>query len=184
MIDTDALIRCCINNEIKAQKILYHQYANAMLSVCYRYCNSIHDAQDVLQEGFIKVFKHLYQFNKQGELGAWIRRIMVNEALSFIQKKNKIHFTDLSEQIEESINPSVEIKLAADELTTLIKNLPIGYQTILNLHAIEGYTHVEIAALLNISDSTSRTQYLRAKKLLLLKIQQQQMNTYKMEKHA
>ena len=168
-MDYYKLVRDTLKLKPDAQRQLYEHFAPAMLGVCFRYTKSITDAEDVLQEGFVKVFKHLHQYRFEGKLGAWIRKIMVNTALNYL-KKNKRYRYDLS--FEELVLHPVsaddpEVKLQAKELTELIRQLPTGFQTIFNLHAVEGYSHVEIASMLGISDGTSRSQYARARALLI-----------------
>lgn len=163
------LIRDCLKNNRASQKQLYTQYAEAMLGVCYRYTKSLADAEDVLQEGFMRVFKNLHQYRQEGELGAWVRRIMVTTALNFL-KRNAKYQNDLAfEKIDlhPVTDENPEITLDTKELASLIQQLPTGYQTIFNLHAVEGYTHVEIGELLGITDSTSRSQYARARALMI-----------------
>jgi len=127
------------------------------------------DAEDVLQEGFIKVFKNLHQYKSDGELGAWIRRIMVNTAINFLKQQSRTR-VDLSFS-ETNLHPvatdNPEVSMSVKELAELIRQLPTGYQTIFNLHAVEGYTHVEIGELLGIHEGTSRSQYARARALLV-----------------
>ena len=168
-MDHQRLVRDCLKGKSKAQRELYELFAEVMLGVCYRYTRSMRDAEDVLQEGFMKVFHHLKQYKQEGELGAWIRRIMVNTALNYLKRHRKyqeeMYFT------EEYMHPVVEedpvVSLQARELADLIRQLPQGYQVIFNLHAIEGYSHVEIGEMLGISDGTSRSQYSRARNLLI-----------------
>ena len=140
-----------------------------MLGVCYRYTKSLEDAEDILQEGFVRVFKFLHQYNREGELGAWIRRIMVNTALNYLKKSRKYQNDLLYETKELTVitNENPEVLLNAKELAEMIRQLPTGYQTIFNLFAVEGYTHVEIGQMLGISDNTSRSQYMRARHLLI-----------------
>ena len=168
-MDYNKLVADCVKLKPDAQKQLYEHFAPAMLGVCFRYTKSINDAEDVLQEGFVKVFKYLHQYKYEGEVGAWIRKIMVNTALNYLKKNRKYQY-DLSFN-EMSLHPvSVDdpsVTLQAKELANLVRQLPIGFQTIFNLHAIEGYTHVEIADLLGITDGTSRSQYARARGLLI-----------------
>ena len=169
MDQTLLLIKGCLKNDRASQKQLYHQFAEVMLGVCYRYTKSKADAEDILQEGFIRVFKNLHQFKNEGELGGWIRRVMVTTALNYLKRNEKYQYnlvfdkTDLHPVSDE--NP--EITLNTKELASLIQQLPTGYQTIFNLHAVEGYSHVEIGALLGITDGTSRSQYARARALLI-----------------
>ncbi len=169
VMDPQKLVKDCLKGKVQAQKQLYELYAETMLGVCYRYTRSARDAEDVLQEGFVKVFKHLDQYKQEGELGAWIRRIMVNTALNYIKRHRKyqeeMFFT------EEYLHPVADgdpaVRLQAKEIADLIRQLPPGYQVIFNLHAIEGYSHVEIGVMLGISDGTSRSQYARARNLLI-----------------
>ena len=127
------------------------------------------DAEDVLQEGFIKVFTYLHQYKSEGELGAWIRRIMVNTAINYL-KKNRNYQTDLSFD-DMPLHPvsydDPAITLDTKQLADLIRQLPPGFQAIFNLHAVEGYTHVEIGEMLGINEGTSRSQYSRARALLV-----------------
>ena len=182
-MDYSKLVSDSIKCKPDAQRQLYEHFAPSMLGVCFRYTKSITDAEDVLQDGFVKVFKHLGKYKFEGELGGWIRKIMVNTALNYL-KTNKKYQYDLS--FDEMILHPVSsddplVKLQTKELSELIRQLPTGFQTIFNLHAVEGYTHVEIASMLGISDGTSRSQYARARALLIewlekysLKVQQEQ----------
>ena len=162
------LVKECLKNNRASQKQLYNQFADVMLGVCYRYTKSLADAEDVLQEGFIRVFKNLHQFKFEGELGAWIRRVMVTTALNYLKRnakyQNDLAFEKLDLHPVTADNP--EITLNTKELASLIQQLPSGYQTIFNLYAVEGYTHVEIGELLGITDGTSRSQYARARALM------------------
>jgi RNA polymerase sigma-70 factor (ECF subfamily) len=179
------LVRDCLKGKLKAQRELYEHFSKNMLGVCYRYTRSIKDAEDVLQEGFVKVFHNLEQYKGDGELGAWIRRIMVNTALNFLKRNRRyqqeMYFT------EEYLHPVTDddpvVKIQAKELADLIRQLPHGYQVIFNLHAVEGYSHVEIGELLGISDGTSRSQYSRARNLLITWIENFSSNKKK-EKYA
>lgn len=168
-MDYHLLVKDCIKKKSAAQQQLYEEFAPAMLGVCYRYTKSIHDAEDVLQEGFIKVYQHIGDFNATGELGAWIRRIMVTTALNYL-KKNKRYREELV-YAEMRLHPVSDdnpiVQLDAKELAELIRQLPTGYQTIFNLFAVEGYAHAEIGALLGISEGTSKSQYARARYLLI-----------------
>lgn len=168
-MDHQKLIKDCLKGKLKAQRELYELYAKSMLGICYRYTRSIRDAEDVLQEGFVKVFHNLDQFKNEGELGAWIRRIMVNTALNFLKRNKKyqqeMYFTQ--EYLHPVVDEDPAMRLSAKEIADLIRQLPQGYQVIFNLHAVEGYSHVEIGELLGISDGTSRSQYSRARNLLI-----------------
>ena len=152
-------------------------------TLCYEGGNCCHmigfksmsDAEDVLQEGFVKAFKSLAQYKAEGELGAWIRRIMVTTAINFLKKNSRYQtellFSDETLHAVSSYEP--QVALDAKELADLIRQLPAGYQTIFNLYAVEGYSHVEIGSLLGISEGTSRSQYARGRALLIRWIEQQ-----------
>ncbi len=168
-MDERKLVKECLKGMPTAQRQLYDCYAHIMLGICYRYTKSISDAEDVLQEGFVKVFTNLHQYRFEGELGAWIRQVMVRTALNYL-KKNKRYSSDLSYD-EINLHPVSEdnpvMLLQAKDLADLIRQLPTGYQAIFNLYAIEGFTHVEIGAMLGINEGTSRSQYARARALLI-----------------
>ncbi|MEI6946551.1 RNA polymerase sigma factor [Paraflavisolibacter sp. H34] len=173
-MDHNQLIKDCLKERPAAQKQLYHLFAGPMLGICYRYTKSMADAEDVLQEGFIKVFRSLHQYKSEGELGAWIRRIMVTTAINYLKKniryQSELLFTDDYLHAVDNDNPAVQLQ--AKELAGLIRQLPTGYQTIFNLHAVEGYSHVEIGGLLGIHEGTSRSQYARARGLLISWLEQ------------
>jgi len=169
MTDHRQLVKNCLKGKAAAEKQLYDEFASAMLGVCYRYTKSLQDAEDVLQEGFVRVFKFLNQYNEEGELGGWIRRIMVNTALNYLKKSKKYQHDLLFEATELHLitNDNPEVILNVKELAQLIRQLPTGYQTIFNLYAIEGFSHPEIGQMLGISENTSRSQYMRARHLLI-----------------
>ncbi|MEO8711618.1 MAG: RNA polymerase sigma factor [Parafilimonas sp.] len=168
-MDYKQLVKNCLKGNAEAQKDLYNHFAASMFGICYRYTKSAADAEDVLQEGFIKIFHNLHKYRQEGELGAWVRRIMVNAALNYL-KQNKRYSSDLSYD-EMNLHPvSAEnpvIMLQAKEIADLIRQLPTGCQTIFNLHAVEGYTHVEIGEMLGIHEGTSRSQYARARSIMI-----------------
>jgi RNA polymerase sigma-70 factor (ECF subfamily) len=170
MIDHYKLIKDCLGGKPAAQRALYEEFAGSMLGLCYRYTKSMADAEDVLQEGFIKVFRFLHQYKKEGELGAWVRRIMVNTAINYL-KRNRNYQADLSFTDDPGLHPvstdNPDVRLDAKALADLIRQLPPGYQTIFNLYAVEGYSHIEIGEMLGISNVTSRSQYSRARALLI-----------------
>lgn len=168
-MDDIRLVKNCLAGDRAAQKALYVQHASVMLAVCYRFTKSMSDAEDILQEGFIKVFANLHQYKFDGALGGWIRRIMVRTAINYLKKnsryQNDLVFTDDHLHVVAADNP--EIQLSAKELADLIRQLPSGYQTIFNLYAVEGYSHAEIGDVLGIKEGTSRSQYARARALLI-----------------
>lgn len=159
------LVDACLRNERSAQKALYERFSGQMMAVCLRYAGNTSDASDMMQEGFIKVFEKLGQYKGDGALGAWVRRIMINSALIQIRKEKRHAF---HEDIDDSIGLeneqfSVLEQMAAEEILTLVSLLPDGYRTVFNLYAIEGYSHKEIAESLGITESTSKTQFHKAK---------------------
>lgn len=184
MSDQKELILQVLQGNAKAQKELYDAYADTMLGVCYRYSKSLVDAEDMLQEGFVKVFRNLKQYKGTGDLGAWIRRIMVNTIINEI-KKSKIQLTHLDAYTENDIptpGDEYEILMTAKEIAELIKKLPSGYGIVFNLHAIEGYSHKEIAAMLNIKTVSVRSQYQRARTQLINWIENEK--TFLAQKHV
>ncbi len=168
-MDYYKLVKECIREVPAAQRQLYDHFAETMLGVCYRYTKSLADAEDVLQDGFVKVFKNLHQYRHEGELGGWIRRIMVTTALNFLKKKSRhrYEFSFENENLHPVTNDNPEIKMTGKELAELIRQLPVGYQTVFNLYAVEGYNHEETGKLLGINKGTSRSQYARARALLI-----------------
>lgn len=167
-MNENQLIEECLKANYRAQKELYESYAPLMMGICMRYASNEAEAEDILQEGFIKVFRYLNTFQGRGQLGAWIRRIMVNTALqNYRETKN------LKMQVEyDKVNFFMEAdddvlaQLSANDLMDKIQRLPHGYRTIFNLYAIEGYTHIDISKELNISVGTSKSQYSRARAIL------------------
>jgi RNA polymerase sigma-70 factor (ECF subfamily) len=176
MNELQQLVRDCQKGKILAQRQLYELFAREMMGVCYRYTKSIEDAEDVLQEGFMKVFANLGQFEGKGPLGAWIRRIMVNTSINYLKKH--VHYRMDMVFTEPAMHPvtqeTPDVWLDSKELCALIRQLPTGYQAVFNLHAVEGYSHVEIGQMLGISENTSRSQYMRARNLLCSWIQHQE----------
>lgn len=157
-----------MQNDPVAQRELYTRYSPKMLSVCYRFAQSREDAEDMLQEGFIKVFTQIHTFQNKGAFEGWIRRIIVHTCINFLKKYKKFNESiDLAYasylQVKEETVPSI---MQAKQVVECIRLLPVGYKTVLNLYAIEGYNHKEIAEMLDIEESTSRSQYTRAKTML------------------
>jgi RNA polymerase sigma factor (sigma-70 family) len=164
----ELMIQGCLDNMATAQEALYNRFSPRMLGVCYRFARNREDAEDMMQEGFIKVFSQIHQFRGQGALEGWIRRIIVHTCINVLKKNKK--FTDSvdlfhanSIYLNENNIPSI---LMAKQVVECIRLLPVGYKTVLNLYAIEGYSHKEIASILDIEESTSRSQYTRAKSML------------------
>jgi RNA polymerase sigma-70 factor (ECF subfamily) len=145
-----------------------------MMSVCFRYVNNREIARDLLQDGFIKVFTKVRTYSGSGSFAGWIRRIFVTTALEFLRQndalKNSTSIEDVGYLMEDMDITIVE-KISADDLMKCVTELPNGYRTVFNLYAIEGYSHSEIANMLTISENTSRSQFMRARKLLQQKVQ-------------
>ena len=171
-MDNAQLIRDCLKGKRLAQQELYSLFAAQMLGLCYRYTKNLDDAEDILQEGFMKVYVNLHQFKGEGDLGAWIRRIMVNTALTYLKihtrYRNQMDFEHMP--LHPVIEEQATMNLQTAALIEIIRKLPAGYQTIFNLVAIEGYNHIEVASLLNINENTSRSQYSRARAMLIREI--------------
>lgn len=163
------LIKGCKSGESWAQKQLYERYASAMMSVCIRYTGNRDSARDLLHDGFIKVFTKINSYTGAGSFAGWVRKIFVTTALESLRANNALKFSvDVEELVNdiEDISLSVFEQLSANDLLACVAQLPDGFRTIFNLHAIEGYSHAEIAQILNIQESTSRSQYYRARQIL------------------
>ena len=164
----EALLKGCLNNEAVAQRELYNKFSAKMLAVCYRYAHNREDAEDMLQEGFIKIFLQIHTFENRGAFEGWIRRIIVHTCINILKKNKKfnesvdiIHANSIQVR-EDSVSSIVQAK----QVVECIRLLPIGYRTVLNLYAVEGFSHREIAQMLEVEESTSRSQYTRAKTML------------------
>lgn len=169
----EEIIKSCVSGNTHAQKLLYDKYARVMMGICIRYAADKSEAEDMLQEGWIKVFRNMSAFRFEGSIEGWIKKIMVNTSLDYLRKnKNHIHQIEIS-IVEENISSEITSSdsLSAKELLKLIHQLPSGYRTIFNLFAIEGYSHKEIAEMLEISEGTSKSQYSRARTQLQKMVQ-------------
>lgn len=162
------LVKECVSGNTIAQKKFYDMFARKMMGVCLRYTNNYEEAQDVLQDGFIKIFNKLPMFESKGSLEGWVRRIMVNTALDAYRKGKKHQKNvdvDSVSFLLDSDDYTIE-SLNAEDLLKVIQSIPEGYRVVFNLFAIEGYSHKEIAEQLGVTESTSKSQYSRAKKML------------------
>jgi len=180
------LVAGCKKNESWARKKLYEYFAPAMLGVIVRYTNDEEKAKDILHEGFIKVFKKIYSFSGAGSLSGWMRRIFIMTALELLRDGYFEQYTDTFDYAEkiETVETSAVEKLSAEEILKCISELPKGCRLVFNMHAIEGYSHPEIAKMLNIKEGTSRSQFAYAKQLLQEKIQKINVHTYKKSKYG
>lgn len=174
-MDEQLMIAGCKRGDSSARKQLYELYAPAMLSVCIRYVNDRETARDLLQDGFIKIFTKIGTYSGSGSLGGWVRRIFVTTALEYLRHKDALKMSINIDEYDNNYTGNFDVpildQLSADELMGCITQLPDGFRTVFNLFAIEGYTHSEIAEMLNIKESTSRSQFVRAKKILQEKVQ-------------
>lgn len=164
--------------EAKAQKMVYDKYAGVMLGICLRYLRNYMDAEEVMLTGFVKVFQHIGQFENKGSFEGWIKRIMVNEALGVLRKKEPLHVTIEKDILQVATGANAEQDLATADLLQLLHNLPAGYRAVFNLYAIEGYSHKEIGELLDISEGTSKSQLSKARAMLQRRLQQQESVTF------
>jgi len=165
-LDEKELIKACKRKKQVGQKQLYERYYDIMFRICYRYLGNLHDAEDIVVEGFIKVFEKIKQFEyrNSSSLKNWIQTIMVNESLMHLRRSKRILFSDNEHILEQNyhIDETLEIK----DIHKAIAQMPTGYRTVFNMYVVEGYSHKEIAERLNISEQTSKSQLSRAKKYL------------------
>ena len=160
------LIRRCKANERTAQRMLYERFSPLLMSICRRYVGSA-NAEDVLQDSFIRIFQYLMQYRNEGSFEGWIRRVCVNTCIRYLEKEKRLPIEYGAEGIPEfHVEPSVLDQMSADELMGLIDKLPDGYRTVFNLNVIEGYQHKEIAEILGIEESSSRSQLTKARKYI------------------
>ena len=174
-MDDSSLVKNCLKGDPIAQRKLFDKFAPKMLGVCMRYAKSTEQAEDVLQDSFIKVFQKLNHFKEKGSLEGWIRRIVVNTSLDQIRKelkfKDNVPMENVDYRLEQ--NSFILEGLAAEDLLGLVNTMPNRYKTVFNLFAIEGFSHKEIAQDLNISVNTSKSQYSRARAFLKEKLEEQ-----------
>jgi RNA polymerase sigma-70 factor (ECF subfamily) len=167
IISESDLIAGCINGDRKMQKELYDRFSAKMFGVCLRYAGNTEEAEDILQEGFIKVFKKIGSYRGEGSFEGWIRRIFVNTAIE--QFRRKTYMQPITEREENSVEAtylSVLDNLAEKDIVKLVQQLSPGYRTVFNMYVVEGYTHRQIAESLGISEGTSKSQLSRAKIIL------------------
>jgi RNA polymerase sigma factor (sigma-70 family) len=166
-ISENDLIVGCLDGNRRMQEELYRRFSPRMYAVCLRYAGNAEEAEDILQEGFIKVFKKLDSFRREGSFEGWIRRIFVNTAIEhFRRKRYLMPVTEKEENTIEGKYLSVLDDLAARDIMALVQELSPGYRTVFNMYVVEGYTHKEIADMLGISEGTSKSQLSRAKVIL------------------
>jgi RNA polymerase sigma factor (sigma-70 family) len=167
LMNEEDLIKGCVEENSACQRELYDKYAGKMFAVCLRYASTREDAEDALQEAFIRIFDNISKFRNEGSFEGWMRRITVHTVLRLIQKKTPLQYAEDTSALTKVSTASDAIgNLNEKDLLGLIKQLPQGYRVVFNMYAIEGFSHNEIAENLGISEGTSRSQYSRAKKHL------------------
>lgn len=169
MMDADQdLVARCLKREMASQQILYQRFAPKMFGICLRYAGNITDAEDILQEGFLRVFSKLHHYRGEGSLEGWICRTMINTAINFYRKQMKFHQeVDLREAtFNATITEDALSILTTEELLRVIHELPLGFRAVFNLYVMEGYSHQEIGTMLGISENTSKSQLYRAKAMI------------------
>ena len=157
----------CLAGKRQAQAVLYNYFAPKMFGICLRYASDYHSAEDILQEGFIKVFNNLYRFRGEGSFEGWLKRIFINTSIEYYRKSmNLKKVVDWDKAPDPTFASTAIGQLATADLLKLVQKLPPGYRTVFNLYAIEGYAHKEIGDMLNISEGTSKSQLARARETL------------------
>ena len=161
------LVKSLKKGEARAQKIVYDRYSTRMLAICVRYVSNQADAEEVMIDGFMRIYDKVEQFREEGSFEGWMRRIMVTESLMFLRRtkslRQEVSIDEVTGDADCSWNDDT---IDADSLLRLISQLPDGYRTVFNLYAIEGYTHTEIAGMLGITEGTSKSQLSRARTIL------------------
>lgn len=175
-MNEEQIIAGCKKNDRIAQKALYEKYSRLLFGICLRYCTDSASAEDLLQDGFIKVFSSIHGFEGKGSFEGWLKRIFINLALENIRKDKKIiQLTDDIQNFSDAQDLTDDENIGMipeNELLNMIQELPKGYAAVFNLYAIEEYSHKEISELLNINESTSRSQYVRARQILQQKVKE------------
>lgn len=173
----DDIIAACKTGDKSAQKQLFATYAKGMLLLCRRYVKDAHSAEELMMNGFYKFFSTIERFRYTGKdsVGAWMKRIMVNECLMFLRESKSIRLMSEEQAAEHVLDETVFTSMSAQEIVQLINQLPDGYRTVFNLFVIEGYSHKEIAALLRVSEGTSKSQLNKAKQTLQKVLEQKRL---------
>jgi len=176
MLIDDSIIEGCVAGKRSAQSALYRKCAAVMMAICLRYAQNRDEAEDILQEAFLKIFQNISSYRNEGSFEGWMKRIMVNHALNFYRKNRKLPFLEDIESINETDimekddSAAIHSPVSAEKLTALIQMLPPGYRMVFNMFVFEEYSHKEISQELSISENTSKTQLLKARRMLRKKI--------------
>lgn len=158
------LLEGCRQNNRESQRLLYQHYYSYAMSICLRYCRSSDGAKEILNDGFLKVFKKIDQYNPDTSFKAWLRRIMINTAIDYYRREAKHNYhEDIENTSLESNQPEVIGQLSYEELIHMIQRLPPAYRAVFNLHVVDGYSHEEIGLILNISEGTSKSNLMKAR---------------------
>lgn len=173
-----ALIKRAIKNNREAQHMLFEMHAPKMLSVCRYYLKDVYHAEEVMMNGFFKVFTNLKSFRGEGSFEGWIRRIMVRESISYLRQQKHVEFPVEEVDIKNEFTNNIETEIEVEEIQQLIDELPEGYKIVFIMYAIQGYKHQEIASLLDIAENTSKSQLFKARKLLQDKITNRNTTSY------
>jgi len=176
MLIDDSIIEGCVAGKRSAQSALYRKFSSVMLAVCLRYAQNRDEAEDILQEAFLKIFQNISSYRKEGSFEGWMKRIMINHALNYYRKNRKMPFledidhvneTEIAEKDDQSADHA---PVSAEKLISLIQLLPPGYRMVFNMYVFEEYSHKEISEALSISENTSKTQLLKARRMLRKKL--------------
>jgi len=174
MKEIETIIAGCLKEKRSAQQMLYKHYAGLMYGICLRYTGNKADAEDVLQDGFVKIYLNISRFRNEGSFEGWMKRIMVNTALCFLKQKTKFQFIIQQNEIPDIIEDDEDLDygIQPKELMNMIQALPHGSRMIFNLYVLEEYSHKEISEVLGISEGTSKSQLSRARKILAFHIEE------------
>lgn len=177
------LVRACQAGDTRAQTAFYERYKSRLLGICLRYAKTKAEAEDIYQEGFIKVFKNINELRNVEVIDAWVKSVVIRTAINYYHrttKEQQLHsnFDDFQRELDSGDYGKIITQIDMNVLLNVINTLPDGYRMIINLHLIDGYTHGEIAEMLTISDSTSRSQFLRGRNLLMKKLQEKGITQY------
>lgn len=175
--DAQLIKRAALGNR-KAQQRIYELHSPKMLSVCRQYIKDLNDAEEVMLNGFLKVFTHLKNFENKGSFEGWVRKIMVREAISFLRAKKQITFTNEETFEVEKLPEDKNTEFGAAHIQNIIDALPQGYKIVFVMYAVEGYKHAEIAKMLNISEGTSKSQLYKARKMLQQQLKNEKFSGY------
>ncbi len=174
MMSDQQIIEGCAKHERKAQQVLYDKYSRFLLGVCMRYSNDKAEAEDILQDSFLKIYFNIQDFSGTGSFTGWLRKVAVNTAITHYHKNLKFRYhVDIEDyvSIETGVSSFEEDFFTSEELYRVLNELPAGYRMVFNLYAVEGYKHKEIAEILGIDTNTSKSQYSRAKAVIRDKLE-------------